>query len=148
MGKTDQEAAADFEKGGSGMRHDVYGPEIRQKVLELYNKGHSQAQIAELVGILSGSVSTIMQRLRHEGKAGWRFKRAPEEEKSQKPGTVRCTMSVSKKCLYGMSAEGNAMTNKCNYILMEGHSRGCPWEECTKFTLRGRGENGNKKFIL
>lgn len=47
-------------------------------------------------------------------------------EGEQKPGTVFCDSACMKKCYYS-----NGGT--CDYILIEGHSRGCHWSECTKF---------------
>lgn len=44
----------------------------------------------------------------------------------QKPGTVYCDSDCKKRCYYS-----NGGT--CDYILIEGHSRGCHWSECTKF---------------
>lgn len=39
-----------------------------------------------------------------------------------------------RKCMYkGSHVKDNAKHPGCNYILMEGHSRGCPIEDCQVF---------------
>lgn len=45
---------------------------------------------------------------------------------------VNCTRKVSRQCVYGFEnpVVGSAL---CNYILCEGHMRGCPPEACTHF---------------
>lgn len=50
--------------------------------------------------------------------------------------TVRCTMRISKTCVYGKSQAGE---QKCRYSLVTGHCRsvgknGCSWKTCTKYS--------------
>lgn len=54
--------------------------------------------------------------------------------------TVRCTMTISRKCVYGKSQAGE---QKCRYSLITGHCRsvgenGCSWKACTKFSKRSK----------
>ena len=54
--------------------------------------------------------------------------------KKEKPvkieGLVNCTAAVMKKCVYGGTCGGSPC---CNYILVEGHSRGCSPRQCDKY---------------
>lgn len=50
--------------------------------------------------------------------------------------TVKCTMTISKKCVYGKSQAGE---QKCRYSLVTGKCRsvgkgGCSWKACNKFS--------------
>lgn len=47
-----------------------------------------------------------------------------------KQGTVVCTGSIAKRCRYGSTCGG---TYCCNFILIEGYSRGCPPKACDKY---------------
>ena len=52
----------------------------------------------------------------------------------EKHGCIECSESVSFYCKYGKALQGSsAYVNKCNYILMEHRSRGCPPDKCTAF---------------
>lgn len=44
-----------------------------------------------------------------------------------------CTVEKSKQCIYGIADTANAFSPLCNYLLCEGHSRGCPADKCDKF---------------
>lgn len=47
---------------------------------------------------------------------------------------VKCS-KVIKTCKYSGSISGAEI---CNYICIEGHRRGCPPEECTKYEKKSR----------
>lgn len=51
--------------------------------------------------------------------------------------TVRCTKTVSKKCVYGCENPSD-YGGKCRYIQCTGHMRGCSWKACDKFSLVSR----------
>ena len=44
-----------------------------------------------------------------------------------------CTVEKSRQCIYGIAETANAFSPLCNYLLCEGHSRGCPADKCDKF---------------
>lgn len=48
--------------------------------------------------------------------------------------TIKCTESVMKRCSYGKC--GSGCQYYCDYISIEGHSRGCLPTECTKYTTK------------
>ena len=57
---------------------------------------------------------------------------------------IECTLAVSKKCVYGCSKTSSyGSTPLCNYLLIVGHSRGCPHAECTKYV---KATKENPKF--
>ena len=55
----------------------------------------------------------------------------------QKHNTKKC-----KTCIYRASKYA---PNLCDYILIEGHSRGCPTEDCTRYV---KGKRIVKEFKL
>lgn len=46
---------------------------------------------------------------------------------------VQCDLQISRQCIYGVADTANAFSPLCNYLLCEGHSRGCPPDKCDKF---------------
>ena len=46
---------------------------------------------------------------------------------------VKCNLETSKNCIYGIADTANAFSPLCNYLLCEGHSRGCRPDNCDKF---------------
>lgn len=49
--------------------------------------------------------------------------------------TVRCSDKISATCIYGVSRfeRSKALGARCNYILCEGHMRGCSPDQCDKY---------------
>lgn len=66
----------------------------------------------------------------------------PPKKKEPAKGLVvaRC-----KNCFYGEIFSGTSFF--CNYIVLTGHSRGCPPSECTYYEPRKRGRHGRKNRI-
>lgn len=109
-----------------------------EEVSALYNQGLKYEEIAKVMGYPHYKVTNMMytafrlglSERRHKGITRPRYK---VEEKERKPGTIYCDINVSKKCIYGLRSSGTYGTNLCNYILITGKMRGCPWSECDKF---------------
>lgn len=47
--------------------------------------------------------------------------------------SVQCSFEKSRQCIYGIADTANAFSPLCNYLICEGHSRGCPPDKCDKF---------------
>ena len=135
-------------------------PEEHYKIVALYNAGVTEAEISERLGRDRGAVHRHVDRAIKEGDitvrhAKGKKKQPPKEKKPKKPKvhswnrmtinmkqelpekpdgiTVRCTRSISRTCVYG-SWPGSDTDNLCNYILCEGHSRGCDPNRCDKYS--------------
>lgn len=52
--------------------------------------------------------------------------------KAEEQGLKYCDTVVARKCLYGTCASFESQ-GLCNYITLEGHSRGCSWTACSKY---------------
>ena len=46
---------------------------------------------------------------------------------------VQCNLHTSRQCIYGVADTANAFSPLCNYLICEGHSRGCPPDKSDKF---------------
>lgn len=104
-------------------------------VLEMYNSGCNVAEIAERCDV---SYQKAVYRLkilaeRKQIPADWKkVIEGNNKEANKTSGVVRCTLSVSKKCIYGCAQ--NFGGGLCRYVLCEGHSRGCSYKKCDKFS--------------
>lgn len=67
-------------------------------------------------------------------------------EKVERPKGWNKDKKACKKCQYrGRGAESNGISsNGCNYILVEGHSRGCKVEDCNRY-IKGKQVKLNPK---
>ena len=132
--------------------------ETEDKIADLFFQGKTYAEIAEIVGCGKKAVFVHVSKMKEDGRlpAGWtkhehRKPRQPRqktvtpfnlnkrpEKLPEKPDgiIVKCTRKVSEKCVYGVSHGQPITTNLCNYILCEGHSRGCLPEACDKYAHR------------
>lgn len=109
-----------------------------EKVIEYWNKGYSYRQIAHALNISRSATASIIRQLINIGAVKGRRKIL--EPSTLIPGTVNCTTAVAYKCVYGLSNRQSTMSGLCNYILCEGHSRGCSHKACDKF------QTGKKKL--
>lgn len=123
--------------------------ELVKAVIHGYYAGTFYKDIAREIGMSDIWVCNMVQKLRASGaipKERPISKRAKVKEviENQPFGTVMCTPYRSRKCIYGVGGDtniNNTSTPLCNYILCEGHSRGCPAEACTKY------QEGKKKRL-
>lgn len=91
-------------------------------VKDLILQGYSKNEILRITECKPTSYDTIKYNLKKKGL----LKDEPENE----PKTYDCS-KVGKKCIYSTKIAGN--TEICDYIGVEGHSRGCEPDKCTKF---------------
>ena len=98
----------------------------------------SYSQIAKACDISRSVIGTVVRELRHAGFIDGR--KVKNEPRVLVPGTVNCTPIVSRKCVYGIGWKQSSYSGTCNYILCEGHSRGCSAKACTKY------QEGKKKM--
>lgn len=123
-----------------------------------YKDGKSLAQIASDVNISIRTVSKYLVVMKKDGRLpqerkvktittqkreGRRYNGsmrifAPGQPTLKEGETVNCTLAVSKTCIYGIEG-GSGWNGKCRYILCEGHSRGCSYKACNKYSKVGAG---------
>lgn len=140
-------------------------PEEHEEIVRLYKSGIKECVIAERLGRDRKAIWTHVRQAVKNGEikelrpTPTRKFTKPKKRKEKKPEVkvsknfiemrgnnkpqlpekpdgvvVKCTKAVSKKCVYGI--EYSEAAGLCNYILCEGHSRGCPPEACTHFAHR------------
>lgn len=121
----------------------------RAIIRDEYLKGIPIEEIMKKVGLSERTVNKYIWRLKRDGElpegrrkeTAPRKPRIPVKHRTHVPGkttlaegeTVNCTCEVSKKCIYGCKF-CNKDTDKCRYILIEHHSRGCSHKACNKFS--------------
>ena len=135
--------------------------EQKQKIVDLYVKGYYEFEIVNMIGcsrttvdvyvkegLKNGTIKERHPRLEYgtTRQRSWNRNYMPCTQAPEKPEgiTVKCTKSISKSCVYGCMRSQTASTNLCNYILIEGHMRGCPPEACTKYS---KVKKGNPKRV-
>jgi len=117
--------------------------QLTKRLITEYYKGLSQRKIAHAIGTSEAWARSRIRKLKKEGI----LKELPQV-KHKKPiiefknGCVNCTYNVSKKCIYGIRPSDTPSQPRCNYMLIEGHSRGCPPTACDKF------QEGHKKKLV
>ena len=99
--------------------------EQKPSVKDLILQGYSKNEILRITECKPTSYDTIKYNLKKKGL----LKDEPENE----PKTYDCS-KVGKKCIYSTKIAGN--TEICDYIRVEGHSRGCEPDKCTKLRRR------------
>ena len=119
-------------------------PELVKQVITLYIEGYTYREIAKIINVSKAGLCNMMHALIQEGVLVSRKqlkKMSPKElEWKQPPGTVKCNLGVSRRCIYGASWTASSEGPLCNYILCTGHMRGCPANACDKF------QTGKKKM--
>lgn len=132
----------------------------KQRIIDLYNKGVCPYDITIITkisrktvdiyvnkGLAAGLIKKKQPRKKYKTRQrGWNKNAMPCTQIPEKPEgiTVKCTQAISKQCVYGCIPSQTNVGNLCNYILAEGHMRGCPPEACTKFS---KARAGNPKRI-
>lgn len=96
--------------------------DIQDQMRARYLAGERPVDIAKEFGVSRSKVENLTRDIREN-----RYKQSQQPE-----GTVYCNTSISSKCRYGATVNTQA-AGLCNYILITGCKRGCPWQECTKF---------------
>lgn len=142
------------------MKARILDAEDKKQIVDLYHKEVAIEGIANLIGVSPDKIRKYIREQIAEGKLTERprIKRArhvakePKESKASKlrsipreddnkevigDNWVRCTKKIATHCVYGCS-DYSSKINYCNYILITGHSRGCPWQQCTKFEKTSR----------
>ena len=120
------------------------------QMIELWKTGMSYEAVSKKLGRSARVVQEHIRKAKADGRIPKDFKvkvkrrrrkrsssfnemRQQYKNPPEKPDgiVVKCTASVAKKCVYGCLYQPNQQ--KCDYILCEGHMRGCPPEQCWHF---------------
>lgn len=108
--------------------HDARRIERFDRLLSLWDEGHSLKKMAELLGTTPGSISVQMSRAKHAGwefvprREGWKGHRNPSGREKQEPKTYRQILShVAYAVRFGQLARAEAC-ERCGAVgPVDGH---------------------------
>lgn len=96
--------------------------EVQEQIRAKYLAGEKLVDIARELGVSRSAAEKATRDIRENR----------HENPEQPDGTVYCDAVISSKCRYG-ATPNTQMMGLCNYILITGCKRGCPWQQCNKF---------------
>ena len=111
-------------------------------LIRLYNQGYTRPQMSIKLKMPESTVDKQLQTLFKSGTLKTRAqqrKEAKEERKKAESqplddGAVKCSIEVSRRCVYGYESKERCRSlGLCDYIMRTGHMRECPTWNCTKF---------------
>lgn len=117
--------------------------ELSQRIQQRYREGVGFDAMAEEFGLNKHTIRKHCDHLRQMGrlpKVQQKIIRHTKEKKLNEyfdvwnDKAVYCDRKRANKCLFGTCATA---ANKCDYILITGHSRGCPSEQCHRYLPGG-----------
>lgn len=116
-----------MEKERTTKRCPLLTQEEEENIIKLYQDGYLIKEICQKTGRSLPTVTKRIRNLIQEGKLKSRekVKTIPNED-----GKVYCNIKTARNCIYGSYS---ANPNLCNYILINGKSRGCNFRSCDKF---------------
>lgn len=124
---------------GKGM----YSEELSKKIQEQYLKGTGYPRMEKMFGIPRQNLRKHIDGLRRKGLLPTVKQNICRTSKEKSIKEIRdvwndkavyCDRKKANKCLFGTCATA---ANKCDYILITGHSRGCSDKECHRFIKGG-----------
>ncbi len=124
---------------------------MKTKIIELYKQDVPVARIAIEADVSENTVAIVIRKAKEEGiipnvRKRTRRKKEPASPKPKAPaqprrrpadddketGGIKCTLAVSKTCIYGCTY-ATRMMGLCNYCLIEKKMRGCSPNHCNKY---------------
>ena len=115
----------EFEQAFQQISDDGEKRSKREVVLELAEQGMSTSAIAKQLGM---KYNTVYFYLHSKEK-----KTNKEEEESKESQLGNVDRRWCKTCKYRSSRNKGENGNGCDYVVIEGHSRGCNVENCDKY---------------
>lgn len=112
---------------------------LYMKVKELILQGKTNEEIMDVLDINHNQLGYIIKSNNLQGfRTRGRKKRKQEEVKQKKEQLVGNNIDRKKcrTCIYRRPRNDMFKAN-CRFILVEGHSRGCPAHDCNKY-IKGR----------
>lgn len=136
----------------SGVRGEAVSQEKHDEIVRLVKGGMLYEDVAKKIGCHKKTVYVHIQSAKKNGelpegrtthahyrKRKVKFVQPKPKKLPERPEgiVVKCTKKISRECVYGLRSDENSDV-LCNYILCEGHPRGCDPSACDRFSRRSK----------